>query len=68
MGIFIITLFSLFVVAFIVFCIMFVHGLIKSKKDYWNFPKHYWIGLFGLQGCAICINILNLIIKFVGGV
>ena len=56
-------LFYLFVIAFVVFCAVWVHGLVKSKNL--NFPKHYWIGLFGVQGCAICVNILNLIINFI---
>lgn len=61
---FLIVLSFLFVIAFVVFCIMFIHGSIKTKKDNWNFTKGYWIGIFGVLGCALCINVINVVVHF----
>lgn len=64
MKIFLTILFCLFVIAFAVFLIMWICGLCKSKnKECWEMPKAYWVGLFGVQGSTLCVNILNIIIR-----
>lgn len=61
---FLMILFGLFVIAFIVFFIMWIYSLIKSKnKEYGEMPKTYWIGLIGFQSSVLCVNILNAIMK-----
>lgn len=64
MKIFLTILFCLFVIAFAVFLIMWICSLCKSKKQRMlGMPKAYWVGLFGVQGSALCVNILNIIIQ-----
>ena len=52
--VFLVVLFLLCCVAFIVFTILVVYGVIKGKKKNGT-PKQVWIGLIGLNVCNICI-------------
>lgn len=60
-------LFFLFLIAFLVFCGLFVYGAIKDKKtkSWFGTSKQVWIGLIGLNACNLGTQIINLIIKVI---
>lgn len=60
---FLLILFYIFVIAFVAFFIVWIHGIIVVSKTEQPIPKHCWVGLFGLQICNLCIQIINLIME-----
>jgi hypothetical protein len=60
---FLLILFYIFVIAFVAFFTVGVHGIIVASEKEQPFPKHCWVGLFGLQICNLCMQIINLIME-----
>lgn len=63
MGTFLLILSYIFAIAFVVFVGVWLHGVIVASKKEQPIPKHFWVGLFGLQICNLCVQIINLIMK-----
>jgi hypothetical protein len=60
---FLLILFYVFVIAFVAFFTVGVHGIIVVSEKEQPLPKHCWVGLFGLQICNLCMQIINLIME-----